>query len=112
MRVLLLQQEGYLHIGLVACDVAVLYHDVHILNPATLHASKRLGRTGYGLVDGILEARLRDSAQLCYSGNTHTYLCLLTVLVASLICGPRARTPNIRRPGLLAHRHIRNVSWK
>src|SRR5215210_5481582 len=58
IRVLLLQQEGYLHIGLVACDVAVLYHDVHILNPAALHASKRLGSTGYGLVDGILEARL------------------------------------------------------
>src|SRR5215213_8670917 len=112
MRVLLLQHEGNLHIDLVAGDVAILNHDVLVLHPATLHAPKRLGSTGYGLVDSILEARLRDSAQLCYSGNTHTYLCLLTVLVASLICGPRARTPNIRRPGLLAHRHIRNVSWK
>src|SRR5215211_8750776 len=77
MRVLLLQHEGNLHIDLVALDVAVLYKDVLILNPATLHAPKRLGGTGDSLVYGVLEARLRGGAQLGHSGNTHTYLCLL-----------------------------------
>src|SRR5687768_13303820 len=58
IRVLLLQHEGDLHIDLVARDVAVLDHDVHVLHPRTFNASKRLGSTGYGLVDGVLEACL------------------------------------------------------
>src|SRR5215210_2415170 len=76
---LVLQHEGDLHIDLVARDVAVLDHDVHILHPATLHASKRLGSTGDGLVDGVLEALLRDGAKFCDSRNAHTFVPPLTV---------------------------------
>src|SRR5215210_941194 len=74
---LLLQHESNLHVDLVANYVAVLYQDVLVLHPATLHASKRLGGSGDSLVDGVLEARLGCSAQLSDSGNTHRYLCLL-----------------------------------
>src|SRR5829696_4220215 len=74
---LLLQHESDLHVDLVANYVAVLYQDVLVLHPATLHASKRLGGSGDSLVDGVLEARLGCSAQLSDSGNTHRYLCLL-----------------------------------
>src|SRR5215212_4171816 len=110
---LLLKQESNLHIDLVALDVAILYKDVLILNPRAFDASKRLGSTGYGLVYGLLETRFGCGAQLCYSGNTHTYLCAslepdLPGLVASLIHDLVGRTPNIkagtprRMPGLLA----------
>src|SRR5215208_3650192 len=58
LRVLLLQHESNLYIDLVALDVAVLYQDVLVLDPRTFHASKRLGSTSDGLVDGILKARL------------------------------------------------------
>src|SRR3954470_9540029 len=75
MRGLLLQYEGYLHVDLVAFDVAVLDQDVLVLNPCAFDAPERLGSTGYGLLDGIIEARLRRGAQLGYSGNAHTYLC-------------------------------------
>src|SRR5215212_10681841 len=71
MRVLLLQQESNLHIDLVALDVAILDQDVLVLNPRALHTPERRSGTGYGLVDGVLEAGLRGSAQLRDSGNTH-----------------------------------------
>src|SRR5215203_2605967 len=74
---LLLQYEGYLYVDLVANYVPVLYQDVLVLHPATLHAPQGLGGPGYGLVDGVLEARLGCSAQLSDSGHTHRYLCLL-----------------------------------
>src|SRR5215208_2757098 len=77
IRVLLLQHESNLYIDLVALDVAILNQDVLVLHPRPFHASKRLGSTGHGLIDSVLEARLGRSAQLGYSGNTHTYLCLL-----------------------------------
>ena len=51
-----LKLEGDLYVDLVASDVAVLDHDVHVLYPATLYAPERLGSSGYGLVDSILEA--------------------------------------------------------
>jgi hypothetical protein len=58
LGILLLKLEGDLHIDLVANYVAVLNHDVHVFHSRTLYASKRLGSTGYGLVNSILEARL------------------------------------------------------
>ena len=68
---LILQLEGYLQVDPVARDVPILNAYVHILDPRALHASKRLGGTGDGLVDGVLEARLGCGAQLGYSGNAH-----------------------------------------
>jgi hypothetical protein len=78
LKVLLLQYEGYLYVDLVALDVAILYQYVLVLNPRPFDAPKRLGGTGDGLLDGIVEARLRGGAQLGHSGNAHTNLCLLT----------------------------------
>src|SRR3712207_4217148 len=66
-----LQDEGDRHVGLVADDVAVLDEDVHVLNPGTLYAPKRLIGAGDGLVYGVLEAVLRDGAQLGYSCDAH-----------------------------------------
>src|SRR3712207_1255965 len=65
-----LQDEGDRHVCLVADDVAVLDHDVHVLNPGTLDAPKGLGGAGYSLIDGVLETLLGDGAQLgdaCYA---------------------------------------------
>ena len=50
------QLEGYFHVGLIALDVPILDHDVHVLDPRAFHASERLGGAGDGLVDGVLEA--------------------------------------------------------
>src|SRR5215208_3178520 len=58
LRVLLIQHESNLQVDPVALDVPIFYADVHILDPCTFHAPKRLGSTGDGLVYGILEARL------------------------------------------------------
>ncbi len=82
---LLLQHEGNLQVDLVADYVAVLDQDVLVLYPRAFNAPKRLGSTGDGLIDSVLETRLGRSAQLCDSGNTHTYLCLLnpSLLVTS-----------------------------
>src|SRR5215217_6687868 len=66
-----LEEEGDLHVDLVAYYVAVLDHDVHILHPATLHTPQGLGGSGYGLVDGVLEALLRDGADLRYPCYAH-----------------------------------------
>src|SRR5215211_2336528 len=87
---LLLKLEGDLHVDLVACDVAVLNHDVHVLHPATLHAPERLGGSGYSLVDGVLEALLRDGAKFCDSRNAHTFVPPYT-LARCLSSGPAQR---------------------
>jgi hypothetical protein len=61
-----LQHERDCHVGLVAHDVAILNHDVHILNPAPLDAPKGLGGTGDSLIDGVLETLLGDGT-ICVS---------------------------------------------
>jgi hypothetical protein len=60
----ILQLESYLQVDPVVLDVPVLYADVHILDPRALYAPERLGGTGDGLVDGVLEASLECGAQL------------------------------------------------
>ena len=57
MRGLLLQYEGDLHVDLVAYYVAVFYQDVLVLHPRAFDTPEGLGGTGYGLLDGIVEAR-------------------------------------------------------
>src|SRR5215211_4034140 len=71
---LLLKHEGDFQVHLVAFDVAVLDHDVLILDPGTLYVPQGLGGPSYALLDGILKARIRDSADLCYRGNAHIFL--------------------------------------
>src|SRR5919112_1408985 len=56
---LLLQQEGHLHIDLVAGDVAVLDQDVLVLDPRPFDAPQRLGGASDRLCDGVVKARLR-----------------------------------------------------
>src|SRR5215212_3273427 len=71
---LLLKHEGDLEVHLVAFDVAVLDHDVLILDPGPLYVPQGLGGPSYALLDGILKALLRDSADLCYCSNAHIFL--------------------------------------
>src|SRR5215211_3376369 len=71
---LLLKHEGDFQVHLVAFDVAVLDHDVLILDPSPLYVPEGLGGPGYALLDGILKARIRDSADLCYRSNAHIFL--------------------------------------
>jgi hypothetical protein len=61
-----LENEGDLEVDLVANYVAILDHDVHILDPGALYIPEGLCGPGYGLPDGVLEALLRDGADLCY----------------------------------------------
>src|SRR5215212_9162849 len=68
---LLLQDEGDLEVDFVALYVAVLDQDVLVLDPSPLHAPESLGGAGYGLVDGVLEARFGDGAQFGNSRNAH-----------------------------------------
>src|SRR5215203_3026341 len=68
----ILKHEGDLEVDLVALDVALLDHDVLIFDPGALYVPQRLGGPGYGLLDGILEALLRDGADLCYPCDAHT----------------------------------------
>src|SRR3712207_2018865 len=56
------EDEGDLQVDLVASDVAVRDHDVHVLDPGTLHAPKRLGGAVDGPVYGVFEALLGDGA--------------------------------------------------
>src|SRR5215212_6654032 len=66
-----LQHERDRHVGLVAFDVAILNHDVHVLNPAPLDAPQGLGGAGYSLIDGVLETLLGDGAQLGDACDAH-----------------------------------------
>src|SRR5215204_6870411 len=59
---LLLQHEGNFKVDLVAFDVALFDHDVLILDPSTLYVPQGLGGPSYALLDGVLKARIRDSA--------------------------------------------------
>jgi hypothetical protein len=67
----ILQHEGNLQVDLVASDVAVLDHDVHVLHSSTLDVPQGLVGTRYGLLDGVLKAPLGDHADLGYCGNAH-----------------------------------------
>src|SRR5829696_6731681 len=58
----LLQYKGYRHIDLVARNVAVLDHDVHVLDPGALDVAEGAGCAVDALVDGILEALFRRGA--------------------------------------------------
>src|SRR5215217_339090 len=71
---LLLKHEGNFEVDLVAFDVAVLDHDVLILDPSALYVPEGLGGPSYALLDGVLEARIRDSADLCHCSNAHIFL--------------------------------------
>jgi hypothetical protein len=71
MGVLLLQDEGDLHVDLVAGNVALLDHDIHILDPSTLHTPERASGTAYALLDSILEAAVGDRADLGYPCDRH-----------------------------------------
>src|SRR5215208_245826 len=53
-----LQHEGDLQVHLVTLDVAVLDHDVLILDPSTFYVPQGLVGAGYGLLDGVLKALL------------------------------------------------------
>src|SRR3712207_9410716 len=86
----ILKLEGDLHVDLVAGDVAILDHDVHVLHPATLYTPERLGGSGYSLIDGVLEALLRDGAKFCDSRNAHTFVPPQT-LARCLSNGPAQR---------------------
>src|SRR5829696_6619582 len=71
---LLLQLKRDLHVDLVAGDVAVLDHDVHVLDPCALYAPQGPGGPGYSLVDGVLKAPLRDGAKFRDSCNAHAFV--------------------------------------
>src|SRR5829696_6933702 len=71
---LLLQHEGNFKVDLVAFDVALFDHDVLILHPSALYVPEGLGGPSYALLDGVLKARIRDSADLCYRSNAHIFL--------------------------------------
>src|SRR5215208_7343084 len=71
---LLLKHEGDFQVHLVAFDVAVLDHDVLILDPSPLYVPQGLGGPGYALLNGVLKARIRDSADFCYRSNAHIFL--------------------------------------
>src|SRR5215203_2059197 len=73
-RVLFVQHEGYFKVDLVANYVAVFDHDVPILDPGALYVPQGLGGPSYALLDGVLKALLRDSADLCYCSNAHIFL--------------------------------------
>src|SRR5829696_5081231 len=71
---LLLQHEGNFKVDLVANYVAVFDHDVLILDPSALYVPEGLGGPSYALLDGVLKARIRDSADLCHCSNAHIFL--------------------------------------
>src|SRR5215203_3466561 len=73
-RVLFVQHEGYFKVDLVALYVAVFDHDVLILDPSALYVPEGLGGPSYALLDGVLKARIRDSADLCHCSNAHIFL--------------------------------------
>jgi hypothetical protein len=50
----ILQLEGYLQVDPVGLDVAVLYADIHVLDPRALYAPKRSGGAGDGNVDELV----------------------------------------------------------
>src|SRR5829696_7732739 len=85
---LLLQHEGNFKVDLVARDVAVFDHDVLILDPSALYVPEGLGGPSYALLDGVLEALIRDSADFCHCSNAHIFLshpffgCSLTTTTA------------------------------
>src|SRR5215204_6050715 len=68
------QSEGYFKVDLVAFDVAVFDHDVLILDPSALYVPEGLGGPSYALLDGVLKALLRNSADLCHRSNAHIFL--------------------------------------
>src|SRR5215213_5218215 len=78
------EDEGDLQVDLVALDVTVLYEDIHVLDPATLHVAQRLVSTVYGFLDGLLKALWVDGAQLRYACNSHTLYGHLLLRVSSL----------------------------
>src|SRR5829696_748348 len=66
-----LQDERDVYVDLVASDLAVLYEDVHVLDPTTLHVAQRLVGSVYAFLDGFLKTIRMDGAQLGYACNSH-----------------------------------------
>src|SRR5829696_384897 len=67
----LFQDEGYGHVDLLARDVPVLDHDVHVLDPGTLDVAEGAGSTVDALVYRVLEALIGRGAQLGNSSYRH-----------------------------------------
>src|SRR4028119_945088 len=66
-----LQHEGYRQVHLVAGDLAILDQYVLVLDPGALHTAEGGGGSTNGLIDGILEARLRCRTQFRNAGYRH-----------------------------------------
>ena len=73
---LLLQDEGNLQVDLVADDVAVLDHDVHVLNPSALDVAQGLVGALQSLPYGRLEAVRGDGANLVDARHAHAFTSL------------------------------------
>ena len=74
---LLLQHEGDLEVDLVADDVAVLDHDVHVLNLSALDVAQGLVGAIEGLPYSRLEAVRGDGANLVDARHAHAFTSLL-----------------------------------
>src|SRR5919107_2209754 len=71
---LFVKHEGDFKVDLVARDVAILDHDVLILDPSALYVPQSLGGPSYALLDSVLEALIRDGADFCHCSNAHIFL--------------------------------------
>jgi hypothetical protein len=67
------QNEGYGHVDLLSGNIAVLDHDVHVLDPDALDVAEGAGGPLDALVDGVLEALLRGGTQLGNMSYSHKY---------------------------------------
>src|SRR5215203_389819 len=66
-----LQHEGYLEVDLVACDVALLDQDVHVLNPGALNVAQALVGPIEGFPYGCLKAIRGNGAYLVDARYAH-----------------------------------------
>src|SRR5215211_7373912 len=66
-----LQDEGDLQVYLVACDVAILDHDVHVLNPGALNVAQALVGAIEGFPYGCLKALRGNGAYLVDARYAH-----------------------------------------
>jgi hypothetical protein len=81
-RVLLLEQEGDLHVDLMALDVAVLGRGVLVLHPRTLYAPERPGGAG-------------PTASFTASSKPVSDVALNPVTRATLMCTPSSPTSGL-----------------